>query len=310
MENVIEIESLSKNYGSIKALDDVRLTIPKGSIFGYLGPNGAGKTTTMKILVGLLHYYSGSVRIFGQEVKDKSVVINRKIGFLPDAEMPKNDSIYRFLSMTCKINRIHNKEDRISDILRELGLSNLRKRKIGSLSKGQRQRTGLANALLTDPQLLILDEPNNGLDPIARVRVLTLLKELAKEGKTIILSSHIIGEVEKIATDIAIIHQGKIIEQGTRKDIFERYLSHGKYIVAGKIDTEKALTLDYISSCEFDSLERFIITTHKDIPREQLLVDLIQKADSKIRYFSSLEFSLEDLFFESINERVEEGEYT
>ncbi|UCE12560.1 MAG: ABC transporter ATP-binding protein [Candidatus Heimdallarchaeota archaeon] len=308
MSNVVQIENLSKNYGQIRALDDVILAIPEGSIFGYLGPNGAGKTTTMKILVGLLHY-TGSVKIFDQEVRYNSVEINKRIGFLPDAEMPKNDSIHRFLSMTGKMNEIFNREKRIQEVLAELGLRKLRNRKIGNLSRGQRQRVGLANALLTDPQLLILDEPNSGLDPVARVRVLSLLKDLAKDGKSIIFSSHIIGEVDKIATDIAIIHRGRIIEQGTRKDLFKRYLSHGKYVLAGKVDREKALALDYVKSCDRDSLGRYIITTPGDIPEEQLLVDLIQKAGSKIKYFSSLEFSLENLFLESINGRLMEGEY-
>jgi ABC-2 type transport system ATP-binding protein len=254
LKNIIEIQDLSKNYGPIKALDNVTLNIPKGSIYGYLGPNGAGKTTTMKILVGLLRYFNGSVKIFGEEIKNNNVEINRKIGFLPDAEMPKYDSINRFLSMTGKMNGITQREYKISDLLGQLGLKKLRDRKIGSLSRGQKQRVGLANALLNDPELLILDEPNSGLDPIARIRVLTLLQDLAKSGKTILLSSHIIGEIDKIATDIAIIHHGKIIEQGKRINLFNRYLSHGKYIIEGKLAIEKVLTLDYVSSCELDSL--------------------------------------------------------
>ncbi|MFX0085660.1 MAG: ABC transporter ATP-binding protein [Candidatus Hodarchaeota archaeon] len=308
MENIIEIQNLSKNYGSIKALDNLNLNIPRGSIYGYLGPNGAGKTTTMKILVGLLHYLNGSVKIFGKEIKNNIVEINRKIGFLPDAEMPKYDSINRFLSMTCKMNGISQKDDKIADLLGELGLKKLLNRKIGNLSKGQRQRVGLANALINDPELLILDEPNNGLDPIARIRVLSLLQDLAKSGKTILLSSHIIGEIDKIATDIAIIHHGKIIEQGKRRDLFKRYLSHGKYIIEGKLDVEKVVTLDYVSSCEFDSLGRYILTTSGKISEEQILMDLIQKFSSKVKFFSSTEFSLEELFMKSINSNLREGD--
>ena len=308
MNNIIEIQNLSKSYGTIKALDQVTLNVPKGSIYGYLGPNGAGKTTTMKILVGLLRYFDGSVKIFGQEVKTDTVEVNKRIGFLPDAEMPKNDSIHRFLSLTAKMNGIKDRKNRISEVLNLLGLRKLRNRKIGNLSKGQRQRVGLVNALLNDPELLILDEPNNGLDPIARTRVLSLLKDLAKSGKTILLSSHIIGEVDKIATNLAIIHQGRIIEQGRRSELFERYLKHGKYIIAGKLDPDKVTTLEYVTSCELDSLGRYQVTTSGEINEEQLLLDLIQKFNSKIKYFSSAEFSLEDLFLESINGQLKKGD--
>jgi len=308
VNNIIEIQNLSKSYGTIKALDQVTLNVPKGSIYGYLGPNGAGKTTTMKVLVGLLRYFDGSVKIFGQEVKTDTVEVNKRIGFLPDAEMPKNDSIHRFLSLTAKMNGINNRENRISELLNQLGLRKLRNRKIGNLSKGQKQRVGLVNALLNDPELLILDEPNNGLDPIARTRVLSLLKDLAKSGKTILLSSHIIGEVDKIATNLAIIHQGRIIEQGRRSELFERYLKHGKYIIAGKLDPGKVTTLEYVTSCELDSLGRYQVTTSGEINEEQLLLDLIQKFNSKIKYFSSAEFSLEDLFLESINGQLKKGD--
>ena len=308
MNNIIEIQNLSKSYGTIKALDQVTLNVPKGSIYGYLGPNGAGKTTTMKVLVGLLRYFDGSVKIFGQEVKTDTVEVNKRIGFLPDAEMPKNDSIHRFLSLTAKMNGIKDRENRISEVLNQLGLRKLRNRKIGNLSKGQKQRVGLVNALLNDPELLILDEPNNGLDPIARTRVLSLLKDLAKSGKTILLSSHIIGEVDKIATNLAIIHQGRIIEQGRRSELFERYLKHGKYIIAGKLDPGKVTTLEYVTSCELDSLGRYQVTTSGEINEEQLLLDLIQKFNSKIKYFSSAEFSLEDLFLESINGQLKKGD--
>jgi ABC-2 type transport system ATP-binding protein len=307
VQNVIEVRNLSKNYGQIKALDQVTLAVPRGSIFGYLGPNGAGKTTTMKIILGLLRYSHGSVRVFGQEVKVNSVELKKKVGFLPDAEMPNGDSITRFLTMTCKMNDIKNRKERISEISTQLGLGKLCNRKIGNLSKGQKQRVGIANALITDPELLILDEPNNGLDPLARVRILSLLKELAKEGKTILLSSHIIGEVDKIATDIAIIHLGRVIEQSKRKDLYDRYLSQGRYIIAGKLDIDKVTSLDYVDTCEQDFLDRYVITTTGNVPNEQFVLDLILKCDSKIEYFTSSETNLEDLFLESINGQLREG---
>ncbi|WP_455139749.1 ABC transporter ATP-binding protein [Candidatus Hodarchaeum mangrovi] len=308
MGNIIEIQNLTKNYGKFQALNRINLTVPEESIFGYLGPNGAGKTTTLKILVGLLHYSQGSVKIFGQEVKNHSVAINKQIGFLPDAEMPKYETIYRFLSLTGKLNDILYRKERISEVLQQVGLKKLQNRKIGNLSRGQKQRVGIANALLHDPQLLILDEPNSGLDPIARKNILSLLKDLAKEGKSIILSSHIIGEVDKIATNIAIIHRGKIIEAGKRNDL-TKYLAHRKYIISGKIIQEKVLSLDYVTAFNLDSLDRVIITVSNNITEEQLLLDLIQKCDSKIKFFSLMEFSLEDLFFAKITEEIKGEDY-
>lgn len=308
--SAIKIQGLSKSYGSVQALDNIQLNVPTGSIYGYLGPNGAGKTTTMKILIGLLHYQSGSVKIFDQEVKKAPVELRKNIGFLPDAEMPRNSSIERFLTLTAKMNNLTAREKCISEVLNKLGLLKLRNRKIGNLSRGQKQRVGLANALLTDPPLLILDEPNSGLDPIARVKILSLLKSLAKAGKTIFLSSHIIGEVDKIATDIAIIHHGKIIEQGKRSELKGQFLNHKRYIISGKLDIKKVTSLDYISSCEIDYLGRYIINTDENVSEEQLLLDLIQKVNSRIQSFSSAETSLEDLFLRRINGKLKEGAVT
>ncbi|MFX0051283.1 MAG: ABC transporter ATP-binding protein [Candidatus Hodarchaeota archaeon] len=301
MGEVVKINDLCKHYGSIKALDNISLLVPKGSIFGYLGPNGAGKTTTMKILMGFLHYQTGSVRIFGQEVKNASPTLHQRIGFLPDSELPKSSSIKRFLTINARMNGISQQNSRINEVLVQFGLRKLRNRKIGSLSKGQKQRVGLANALLSDPPLLILDEPNSGLDPIARVKVLKILKELSKEGKTIILSSHIINEIDKVATDIAIIHRGRILEQGKRSDLQKKFLAQGTYIVAGTIDIDSILTYNYIDSCKQDFQERYIIRTTGYVSEERLLLDLIE-ANSKIKYFSSAETSLEDLFLEKIND--------
>jgi len=307
MEYAVEITNLSKNYGNIKAVDNIDLKIPVGSVFGYLGPNGAGKTTTMNILTGLLHYNEGSVKIFGQEVKTSSSNSKTAFGFLPDAPMPKNYSIQRFLTVTAQMHNIKSVKDSTHSVLKKMGLMKLRNRKIGSLSKGQAQRVALANALIADPPLLILDEPNSGLDPLGRVKILKILKNLAKdEGKTIFLSSHIIGEVDKIATDIAIIHKGRIIEQGKRDDFQSQYLGHSRYIIAGKLDVEKVLSLEYVVSCEIDHLGRYLLQVSDDqISTDRLLLDLIQKAKSNINYFSSDEMSLEDHFLERINSSTE-----
>jgi ABC-2 type transport system ATP-binding protein len=301
MEIAVEIEHLSKLYGKILALDDISLTIPATSIFGYLGPNGAGKTTTMKVLTGLLRYGEGSVRIFGEEVKKGTADSKRKFGFLPDANLPRNYRIERFLRVSGHMHNLPDLSNNVRFVLQKVGLFNLRKRKIGTLSKGQKQRVGLANALLADPPLLILDEPNAGLDPLGRVRILQILKNLATEGKTILLSSHIIGEVDKIATDLAIIHQGRIIEQGKRKSITKEILGRSKYIVGGTVDISQVEMLDYVSSCKQEHLDRYVIqVTDESISTNQILSDLITMVGAQINYFSSTEVSLEEHFLEKI----------
>ena len=156
MTFAIEISNLSKYYGKTLALNDISLQIPEGAIFGYLGPNGAGKTTTMKVITGLLHYHQGSVQIFGEEVKSSSFRSKKNFGFLPDAMMPRNYSIRRFLTLSGRMNDLSDVNSSTRSVLKQLGLINLQNRKIGTLSKGQRQRVGLANALLANPPLLIL----------------------------------------------------------------------------------------------------------------------------------------------------------
>ncbi|MHA1946528.1 MAG: ATP-binding cassette domain-containing protein [Candidatus Hodarchaeales archaeon] len=303
MKFAVEISNLTKSYGDIKAVDNISLKIPAGSVFGYLGPNGAGKTTTMKILAGLLHYPKGSVKIFGEEVKISPSSSKKSFGFLPDTVMPKNYTIQRFLKVTAQMNQLPNVKESTHSVLKKMGLSKLKHRKIGSLSKGQGQRVGLANALIADPPLLILDEPNSGLDPLGRVKILKILRELAiDEGKTIFLSSHIIGEVDKIASDIAIIHKGKIIEQGKREELQAQYLSHSKYIIGGELDVDLVNSLDYVVSCDMDHLGRYIIQVKDDqLSSDQLILDLIQKTRGHIKFFSPDEMSLEDHFLEKIN---------
>jgi ABC-2 type transport system ATP-binding protein len=203
------------------------------------------------------------------------------------------------------MNNLSSIKDSVRGVLDQMGLVKLQNRKIGSLSKGQKQRVGLANALLVNPPLLILDEPNAGLDPIGRARILEILKNLVKdEGKTVLLSSHIIGEVDKIATDIAIIHQGRILEQGKRNQIQKGILERSKYVVGGNLDVEKVKQLDNVISCDIDHLGRYLIQVREEmIGPNQLLLDLIQNTEAEIQFFSTMEVSLEDHFLEKINNR-------
>ncbi len=213
-ESIIQTHGLDFYFKDFKALDQINLAVPQGSIYGFLGPNGAGKTTTIRVLLDLFHSKTGQVKIFGKELRDNKVEILGRVGALIE-----NPSIYKHLSGRQNLEVVRKMVDvpkaRIDEVLKIVRLVDNADKKAKNYSLGMCQRLGLASALLTDPDLLILDEPTNGLDPSGIIEMRELILELnQKHGKTIFLSSHILSEIEKLATDVAIIDQGKILYQG------------------------------------------------------------------------------------------------
>jgi len=217
----IEVQNLSKLYGNVKAVTDVSFSVGDQQVLGFLGPNGAGKTTIMKILTGFHFPSSGTARVDGISVEDQPLEIKRRIGYLPE-----NVPLYGDLTVDEYLNfaadaRFIPKEERKAAVdasLESCGLVSYRSRKIETLSKGYRQRTGLAQAILHDPPILILDEPTTGLDPNQIIEIRSLIKELGKR-KTVILSTHILQEVEAICTQVLIINDGRIAAQGRPEEI-------------------------------------------------------------------------------------------
>lgn len=213
-ESIIQTHGLDFYFKDFKALDQINLDVPQGSIYGFLGPNGAGKTTTIRVLLDLFHSKPGQVKIFGKELRENKVEILGKVGALIE-----NPSIYKHLSGRQNLEVIRKMvnvpKERIDEVLKIVRLMDNADKKAKNYSLGMCQRLGLASALLTDPDLLILDEPTNGLDPSGIIEMRELIIELNQtHGKTIFLSSHILSEIEKLATDVAIIDQGKILYQG------------------------------------------------------------------------------------------------
>ncbi|MBA3647558.1 MAG: gliding motility-associated ABC transporter ATP-binding subunit GldA [Chitinophagales bacterium] len=208
----IVISGLSKIYGKQKAIDSISLQVQPGDVLGFLGPNGAGKSTTMKILAGFIPPTSGKAVVCDYDVEIQSIQARRNIGYLPENNPLYTDMfVIEYLQFSAKLNGLnHNREKRIREMVHLTGLAKEKHKKIHSLSKGFRQRVGLAQALLHDPKVLIMDEPTSGLDPNQLVDVRELIKELGKE-KTVMLSTHIMQEVEAICNRIIIIHQGKIV---------------------------------------------------------------------------------------------------
>lgn len=207
----IEVHQLLKQYGQQKAVNDISFTVNKGEIVGFLGPNGAGKSTTMKILTGYLSQDAGIAKVCGIDVKNDAIAAKRKIGYLPESN-PLYDDMYvkEYLEFVAGVHQIKNEQLQIANVIELVGLQIEQKKKISQLSKGYKQRVGLAAALIHQPEVLILDEPTSGLDPNQIIEIRNVIKQQA-ENKTVLFSSHILQEVEAICSRVIIIHKGNIV---------------------------------------------------------------------------------------------------
>lgn len=230
-EPIIEISDLSVEYRtsaigqkSRLAVDGLNLTVHTGEVFGFLGPNGAGKTTTMNVLLGFVNASGGSAKLFGVDVRQP--IARQRIGYLPELtyyyKFLTAEELLRFYARTFGIPRGET-EKRIDALIKLVELEHARKNLIKGFSKGMQQRVGLAQALINNPDLLILDEPTSGLDPIGRMKVREIIQRLKSEGKTVLFSSHELGEVETVCDRVAILHQGKLRVEGSVTELMEEY---------------------------------------------------------------------------------------
>jgi ABC-2 type transport system ATP-binding protein len=207
----IEVTEITKQYGAQKALDSVSFSVGSGSITGFLGPNGAGKSTMMKILTCFLPQNSGTAKVCGFDVHENSYEVKQHVGYLPEHNPLYLDMyVKEYLAFAAGIHRVRNTEKRVNEMIEITGLTLEKNKKIGALSKGYRQRVGLAQALIHNPRVLILDEPTTGLDPNQLVEIRNLIRELGKE-KTVLFSTHILQEVKAVCDNIIIINKGKIV---------------------------------------------------------------------------------------------------
>ena len=260
----IVVENITKQYGIQKAVDDVSFTVKTGEILGFLGPNGAGKSTTMKAITCYLSPNSGDIRVGGDSIKEQAEAIKKRIGYLPESnplyyDMPVLD----YLKFVAELHDIPSAKvkERIREMVRICGLEGEKHKKIRELSKGYKQRVGLAQALIHDPDVLVLDEPTTGLDPNQIVEIRELIRQIGQE-KTVILSSHILAEVEATCDRILIINKGKIVADGTSGEL--RKKMQGKEIL--KVTIEDGDKNDIFSALQgLDNTE---------------LVDFVSKGDS------------------------------
>lgn len=220
--SMIQAQNLGKMYGEYAALRDVTFDVQKGEVLGFLGPNGAGKTTTMRILTGYMPPSSGMARVAGFDVFEDSMEVRRRIGYLPESvPLYSEMSVWDYLDFAARLRDVSNRDLAIERAMEMTNIADKADMLIGKLSKGQRQRVGIAQALVHDPQVLILDEPTIGLDPKQIIEIRNLIKSLAGE-HTVLLSTHILPEVSQTCTRVLIINEGKIVAEDTAERLASR----------------------------------------------------------------------------------------
>lgn len=296
MHWAIEADNLIKQYGNTKALDQVSLRVQQGEIFGFLGPNGAGKTTFIKILLNLSFADSGIAKIFNTD--SKKVAARQKIGFLPETPyFYESLTVDEFLFFQAQLIGIADRNilSEVNTSLQKLNIVNERNKKIGTLSKGMRQKVSIAQALLNSPALLLLDEPTSGLDPIGIKEVRDILLEMQQRGTTIFINSHLLSEVERTCSRVAIINKGRIIKSGNKDDLSnkEKYL---EIVGEGFTDTLVAqLTAAFKKGIDLNG-NRMRISLD-DENAALAIHQMIVQHGGKIVSFTWVKESLEDIFF-------------
>ncbi len=229
---MLKVENLVKSYGNQTVLKDLSFTLEEGEILGLLGPNGAGKSTTMNILTGYISASSGNVFIDGHDIVDEGDKIKGKIGYLPELPPLYTDmTVEEYLHFVCELKKVPKKEikETLDEVMESVNILNVRGRLIKNLSKGYKQRVGIAQAIIGNPEIIIFDEPTVGLDPKEIVEIRKLIRNIGKN-RTVILSSHILSEVEEICHKLLIINKGEMVAMGT-KDELQKKLSEGNKIV-------------------------------------------------------------------------------
>lgn len=265
MELAIEIENLCKSYPGRTALDNISFSVKKGSIHGFLGPNGAGKSTTMKILSGLIPETSGSFKV------------NGKVGFLPEhPPVYPNMSVYDYLKFVFSIYASAVNESRIDEVMSKTGLTDVRSRLIGNLSKGYQQRVGIAQAIIHSPEIIILDEPTVGLDPVAVADIRSLILELKKD-HTVLFSSHQLHDAELLCSDITLINRGEIVVSGAIETILSS-LKTNMVLTARVQNFTEEQKKKLINNFAVDTVE-----VARDIEQKNTLLKIATKGKADIR---------------------------
>src|SRR6059036_364942 len=315
---MIEVQRLTKCYGPITAIRDVSFSVAPGEIVGFLGPNGAGKSTTMRILACFMPASSGTARVAGHDVFRESLEVRRRIGYLPESVPLYGDlRVAPYLDFVAEVKGVGRAERRrrVAEVMERCLITDVQHRLIGRLSKGYRQRVGLAQALLGDPEVLILDEPTIGLDPKQITEIRALIRSLAGQ-HTVILSTHILPEVSMVCDGVIIIHRGRIVARGTESELVEQMFPAARVElqVAGPTgDVLAALrALPIVSRVEpvqsRDGATAFLVESPRDRDVRGELVNLAASRGWMLQELHQVGMSLEEVFIRVVaGEEADEG---
>lgn len=293
----ISISNLSKKYGTQTVLNNIDLQIGEGEVVGFLGPNGAGKTTCMKIITGSLAYDGGTVKVCGLEVKDNELAVKSLIGYLPE-QNPLYPEMYikEYLLFVAGIYKIDNADAQVEALIEQVGLLPERHKKIAQLSKGYKQRVGLAQALMHNPQVLVLDEPTTGLDPNQLEEIRNLIRTIGKD-KTVLLSTHIMQEIKAICNRVIIINKGNIVADLSDVNAIGQY---DEGLQKYELETLTAMPIAVFESAvgvvEVKQLtdKTYSLLCKTDM-REQIF-DMVLGANNKLLQLKTIERSMEEIF--------------
>jgi len=304
---MIKVENLSKKYGNHYAIKDLSFEIEKGNVYGFLGPNGAGKSTTMNIMTGYIAASEGKVTIDGHDILREAEKAKALIGYLPEIPPLYQDmTIEEYLMFVAELKKVPKKErkNQVADVMEKTFITDMSKRLIKNLSKGYKQRVGLAQAMLGNPDIIILDEPTVGLDPKQIIEIRELIRELKKE-HTVILSSHILSEIEEVCDRIMIIAKGRLVASGTSEELLEQLGGNNtiEFTVKGSADKlDKVIdSFECVKSKELEESDGFVackIVIENDLEIRDELFDKLATAKLPIYKMAANQKSLEDIFLE------------
>lgn len=303
--NVLEIDKLYKSFGQNQVIKGLDMSVPEHSIFGFVGQNGAGKTTTMKMILGLIKADKGSIYVCGKKVDYGENETNHFMGYLPDVpEFYNYMNSVEYLKLCGHISGLGKRElkTKIEEMLFLVGLSQVHRR-IGSFSRGMKQRLGIAQALLHEPKLLICDEPTSALDPIGRREILDILA-MAKEKTTVLFSTHILSDVERICDHVALLNDGKLAISGTLSDMRASHKKNGYHIVFANENEASNFSngiKQVLSNAEIrQSQDSLTVLVDEDNQAGQILIHLLGRENFVPIQFETMEPNLESLFMEVI----------
>jgi len=307
----IETVNLTKRYGRLTAVDRLDLNVSANTIHGFLGPNGAGKTTTIKVLVGLLKPDDGVARIFGQEVSGDNPDVRFRIGYMPELpKFPKHLKGWELLDIYGQMYGLSKQQriDQLPKLLELVGLKGREKDQIGKYSKGMQQRLGIAQALLNEPELVILDEPSLGLDPVGMVEVRELIKGIAKEGTTVFLSSHLLFEVQQVCSHVTIINKGVALVSDTIENVEHKIRGPTTLQIEvtnlTKILVENLKKLSFVTDVKAEGNKLNIMLETRDDVRSQVS-ETITNSGGTILSMNLVGQSLEDVFVQLVGKAEE-----